>query len=387
MFKWIGKFLLTLVLSLLLLLVILSCIQHFQSQRYVFAPPQAFSGSYLYNPYQGMDTVWRQCNFHAHAHAWGGLTDGKAQNGSALLAKYDSMGYDLACISDYHRINPEQDTAATIFVPVYEHGHNLFKAHRLAMGSSRVSYYDVSLLHSLHDRQYIINRVHTTSPVVAVAHPKFGGGHTLSDFGYLSGYELMEVLNHYRLSDKYWDVALSAGKAVWIVGNDDCHDIRKADETGTNWTMVAANTPQGDTVLAHLRDGQAYGVVGKNGVNENYVQSVTADSLTINIKLSKKAREIRLVGQHGLLRAAMTNNDHISYTFAPEDTYIRAEVKMRNSKMYLNPIVRYNGTDTPTNLPTAQFSWWQTWLMRLLVLNLLAFSLLAYRQWWRYCWA
>ena len=171
------------------------------------------------------------------------LTDGKAQNGQQLIARYNSMGYEVKCISDYHQINPQQNTADPLFVPIYEHGYNLFKAHRLPMGSTNISYYDVSLLHQLDDRQAIIRRLKNTSPYVAIAHPEFGKGHPLSDFPHLTGYDCMEVLNHYRRSDKQWDAALSAGRPVWIIANDDMHDLNKPKEVGVRWTMVAANQP------------------------------------------------------------------------------------------------------------------------------------------------
>lgn len=132
-------------LFLLWLALFLSIIQHIQSRRYTFMPPQPFTGNYLYNPYTGADTVWRKCNFHAHTHAWGGLTDGRSNEAPDLINKYRQMGYDVACISDYHSINPQQDTASGYFIPVYEHGYNLFKAHRLVLGANKVSFFDISL--------------------------------------------------------------------------------------------------------------------------------------------------------------------------------------------------------------------------------------------------
>lgn len=386
MFRFLFKFLATIILSLLLIVVVVSCFQHFQSRRYSFPEPKPFSGKHLYNPYKDVDTIWQKCNFHAHANAWGGTTDGNAQTGKDLLEKYCSMNYDVPCISDYHSINPEQNTTDSTFVPVYEHGHNLFKAHRLALGSTNVSYYDVSLLHTLHDRQYVIQRLRHTSPYIAVAHPKFGGGHTLDDFKWLTGYELIEVLNHYRLSDKYWDIALSAGKPVWIIADDDCHNITKPEETGVKWTMVGDNTSTGKNILDNLVKGNAYGVDGTNAENDNYLESVTTDSMAVVVKLKKKAKEIRLVGQNGLLRASILNSDHIKYIFAPEDTYVRAEIKNKKTKMYLNPIFRYDGKTTPQNTFAAQYSLLGTWLMRLIVLNVLFWSVAGYRFLFRKIW-
>lgn len=374
-------------LFLLWLALLLSVIQHIQSRRYVFAPPQPFTGNHLYNPYAGADTVWQQCNFHAHTHAWGGLTDGRSNEAPDLLEKYRQMGYDVACISDYHSINPQQDMATGYFIPVYEHGYNLFKAHRLVLGTNKVSFFDISLWHNLHDRQYILEQLLPDAKVLAVAHPKFGGGHRLEDFEKLTGYHLMEVLNHYRLSDKYWDVALSAGKPVWIIGNDDNHNITKPDETGVKWTMIAANHLQTDTLLEHLKRGFAYGVAGKNGQNDIYLKQVRTDSLTLTIETNVPALEIKLIGQNGQPKMLVYNTSAATYAFAPNDTYIRAEISSPACKLYLNPVIRYNGIQQPENKFTAQYNPAATLLMRVAMLLLLAAgtagTLLALKRLWR----
>lgn len=58
------------------------------------------------------------------------------------------MGYGVPGISDYFRINPHQSRQSSRFVPVYEHGANVHKSHRLAIGSEQVDYYDVTLWHN-----------------------------------------------------------------------------------------------------------------------------------------------------------------------------------------------------------------------------------------------
>lgn len=375
----IRNFFIRLVATLVALVVVLSNLQYIQSLRYDFSPQKPFSGTALYSPYRSTQ-MWQKCNFHAHANAWGGLTDGKTQTGKMVLAKYDSMQYDIACISDYHSINPEQDLESPIFIPVYEHGHNLFKAHRLALGSKLVSYYDVSLFHTLSDRQYIINRVKRSSPYLAIAHPKFGGGHTLDDFTYLTGYDLIEVLNHYRLSDKYWDKALSAGKAAWIIANDDNHNIHKTDETGVKWTMVGTNELNNKAIMDNLVGGNAYGVEGKAGRNDLCLESLTTEGTAMHLRLDGVAKEIKLIGQNGMVKAIYPQQQAISYGFAPDDTYIRAEITTRNTKMYLNPVVRYDGKHIPTNPNKAKPLFFATWFMRLRCLLALVLTYWLYKK-------
>ncbi len=357
-----------LVLSLVFIALLLAQLQYIQSQRFTFLPPKPFSGDSLYNPYAGIDTAWQKANFHAHARAWGGFTDGKHNSTQDLIKTYQNMDYRVIAVSDYHSINPQQDTASAAFVPVYEHGYNLFKAHRLAMGSKLVSFYDITFFPNLHDKQYIINRLKQTSPYLTIAHPKFGGGHTFADLAHLSGYECIEVLNHYRRSDVYWDSALTAGKPVWIVGNDDNHNIKKPDETGVKWTMIAANSNHAHTILKNLTTGKAYGVEGKNGTNDNLLKSLTVNQLTLQVQLLNPAAEIAFIGHNGKTKATFTQTDKAQYTFLPDDTYIRTVITTPTTKMYLNPVLRYDGKNPPKNTLTAHYNPIHTWFMRLRVL-------------------
>ncbi|MBK9458850.1 MAG: hypothetical protein IPN94_05320 [Sphingobacteriales bacterium] len=54
--------------------------------------------------------------------------------------------------------------------------------------------------------------------------------------------------------------------------------------------------------------------------------------------------------------------------------------------MYLNPIFRYDGKTTPQNTFAAQYNLLGTWLMRLIVLNVLFWSVAGYRFLFRKIW-
>jgi len=51
-----------------------------------------------------------------------------------------------------------------------------------------------------------------------------------------------------------------------------------------------------------------------------------------------------------------------SYTFAPEDTYIRAVVETPRTTLYLNPVLRFDGVSVPA--PSARMNVGLTWIMR-----------------------
>ena len=54
---------------------------------YRFPTPTRFAGSSIWNPYATTSGSWQRANFHAHGHAWGGLTSG-AQPDAEVAARY-----------------------------------------------------------------------------------------------------------------------------------------------------------------------------------------------------------------------------------------------------------------------------------------------------------
>jgi hypothetical protein len=73
---------------------------------YKFPSPKKFSGEFLYNPYKESCAVWQKTNFHAHAVAWHGITNGK-QTAQTILDLYKQKGYDYSCISNYENVANE----------------------------------------------------------------------------------------------------------------------------------------------------------------------------------------------------------------------------------------------------------------------------------------
>ncbi|MBD3275032.1 MAG: hypothetical protein GF372_06955 [Candidatus Marinimicrobia bacterium] len=349
--------------GVIVFLVLLITIQHLFGKIYYFQAPQPFQGEQLYNPYAQTEGTWHKANFHAHGKAHFGLTNGE-QAGRAVLEKYESMGYDIAAISDYHSVNSDQNPEDPSFIPVYEHGYSFIKSHRLAIGSEQVSRFDLSLPLLTSHKQSIIDNLHQHTPVIALAHPKLNNGHSPDDLKHLTGYHLFEVLNHYKNSADYWDIALSAGKPVWLIANDDSHNIYGKTETGANWTMLKSPNTHRDAVLQTLRVGSAYGVAGLGGINDNALESVNIAENKVSIRFAQPADSILLIGQHGTIRGKIYNSAHISYHFQTEDTYIRAVAYNPKTTMYLNPVIRYDGGDIPANTFTASVSPLQTNFLR-----------------------
>ncbi len=367
-------------------------LQYFQIKIYNFSEPLPFHGDSLYNPYENLSEKWLKSNFHTHAHAWGGLTNGH-QPGDEVERAYRNIQYDVACISDYHAINPLQDKQHPLYIPVYEHGMNTQKAHRLAIGSEDVYFYDVLLFQSQSIKQYLVERLKQKAPVVCIAHPSIRESHSPAVLRNLSGYDCLEVLNRGRIATPHWDAALSAGKPVWVLGNDDCHDVTKSG-FATCWTMVhAATTAEG--VLQALKTGKTYGVYNKAPLPTRAVippvarndkggilRKVSTRENTMDIQLWQKADTIRLIGQNGRVKAEAFHARSISYEFTESDTYIRTEIITSKADYYLNPVIRYEGNIPPQNYKMATTDTWRTFLWRytILLVSFLCIRLLLKKE-------
>ncbi len=306
---------------------------------YNFPSPQPFSGNILYNPYQSLSNNTRFCkaNLHAHSHAYSGVTDGHSTD-KELFDGYKSMNYDVVGISNYQTIN-QAFSSDSGYIPLYEHGYNAWKRHHICIGANEVTWWDYILFQSLHQKQDMIFRLKPTIDVLAIAHPKFRNSFNASDFTELTDYDCIEVLNHYRTSSEAWDSALSTGHPVWIVADDDSHNVKADGETGVCWTMIAA-PPIRREITKALKHGQCYGVEGKHGINNNGLQLLQTIGLQCFIQCDSIADSVQFIGQGGKIKAVHYRIDTSSYTFDNYDTYIRIKIFRGNSCMWLNPIFR-----------------------------------------------
>ncbi|HXL58800.1 MAG TPA: hypothetical protein VN958_21205, partial [Chitinophagaceae bacterium] len=167
---------------------------------------------------------------------------------------------------------------------------------------------------------------------------------------------------------KKWDVVLSSGKPVWCVGDDDMHDAKNQSEVGVCWTMV--NVSGNGDVIDQLKKGNAYGACGKNGVVKNALRALTVSGDTMRLLLAKNAEQIKLIGQNGVIKKVVANADSAEYVFKTNDTYIRAEIINKDGRLYLNPVIRYNGKQTPSNISTASLDIVETFFYRMSIVLL-----------------
>jgi hypothetical protein len=361
--------------------------QYFQVKIYHFPAPEPFKGDSLYNPYKKIDKgTCIKANFHAHSKAWNGLTNGK-QDAAAVIKKYHDFGYGVACISNYESVNQQIYSHNNIAIPTYEHGINISKTHQLVIGSNTVTFFDLMFWQTTHTRQYLLEKLKEKGGIICINHPALNNGHPVPDFSMLSGYECLEVLNRGRVANRQWDAALSAGKAVWLLANDDCHNI-EGNGFARAWTLIQTNNTSAFSILDAVKSGNSIGVYrnkmfGNGDSLQNWlmlnngalISNIETNGMTARFCFNKAVNKIRLIGQHGITKAEALHTDHIAYHFKNNDSYIRAEIETPEFNVYLNPIVRYNGKNIHANEMKAKAMFFPTLIMRLLMLTSFMFIL------------
>ena len=353
--------------TLVLLLGVLFIVSLFyiNTTIYNFPSPLAFKGDKIYNPYQNLPDSSYRANFHAHSIAWKAVTNGHNTE-QDLFDGYTKRGYDIAGISNYHKISTYAKSRTELYVPVYEHGYNIFKSHYLSINSPEVSYFDYPLYQSTSHKQKIIENLKENEALIAMAHPKFAGGRSFSDMQHLVGYHFTEVLNHYRISEQYWDKALSAGRLTWIMGNDDTHDIVN-EATFRIWNIIHSEKRGPNEIMNSMKNGLNYAISSKNEKCDNNLVSCLLENEVITIQLTNKADSIVFIGQNGKIVHKSIKSDSASYKFKLSDTYIRTVAYNSNSHMYLNPALRIKGDIPPLNCNVdIETNFIKTWLFRIL---------------------
>lgn len=361
--------------------------QYLTCPVYIFPETAKFEGPFLYNPYQSVEgNFWRRANFQIQSHAWGGLTDGRKNNNKDIDSVYRILGYDIIATSDYQKIN-RWGAGKESYIPVYEHGYGLFKNHQVLLGAEKVNWRDYPLFQTLHNKQHIINILRENNELVYIAHPKLRNGYKPDDMKYLTGYDGLEVLNYVKMSVEHWDSALSAGKYVTVMGNDDAHDISRLLEIGHRCTYIHSRSLEGDSIMASLKAGRSYGADIYRELDETLEEKAakakriaSLDYIrvygdTIEVRMNREAKEFRFIGQGGVLKGNVEGSEVARYCFTEEDTYIRTEVSFAdNNTFYFNPVVRTYG-NIPSNPVLAQVDPVRSWIFWILSWGTVVFIL------------
>ena len=329
----------------------------------VYRFPEAipFSGTQLWNPYKSLGGRWQRANLHAHGHAWGGITSG-AQSDQAVADRYRRLGYDVAGVSNYQSIAAYKGVDT---LPLYEHGFNIGKNHQLAIGARSVDWFDFLFWQTPSNQQYVIDRLKSSAELVSLNHPSSRGAYDLDAMHQLTGYDLIEVVNGPFTAEDVWDAALSAGRPVWAVANDDTHDLNDTHRIGVGWNMVDARSAATGDIVSALGQGRFYAALrtgALEGAGITTLSGVHVDGETMRVELRGAGSDITFIGQDGTVRSKVQDTLAAAYTFTASDTYVRTVVTTPQTTLFLNPVIRWNGTSLPEPAATINTAW--TWTQR-----------------------
>ncbi|MGA1977205.1 MAG: hypothetical protein ABSG89_05040 [Bacteroidales bacterium] len=376
------RYLLFFFLAIFIAIAILVTFQFLINTKYSFPVPGVFRGEELYNPYTGIDSSkWKRANFHLHTRLPLKLTAGFGNTIQTADSFYKYFDYDIHSISDYMRIN-NFNSGSKSYVPVYEHGYSYYKTHQLVLNAHKVCWKEYLFHQTLNDKQAMIDRIkRDTSVLVTIVHPFLRKGYSTSDFRYLGNYDCLEIANNLATCARFYDAALSAGHAVFIMADDDAHDLSKISEGAHSFNIINSD-PDRNSILHALRTGRSYGVnLNLHGCKTSEEKKAAIDNLpvlrefelkndTITVSMNKEVDSIKFIGQNGILKKSVAGCRTGSYPFGKEDTYIRTEViAMDGSICFLNPVIRYDGSKLPVSDPQINIP--ETWGCRLLFVVIL----------------
>jgi hypothetical protein len=340
------------------LIIWLAVRQYLFCPAYSFTDNKPFSGDKWYNPYANTDSgTWIKCNFHAHVKAWGGISNGHGTVADVWKG-YDSLGYTIHCVSDYHKINDDfKDNPE--YISAYEHGYNIKKTHQLILGGDKVHWLDYILPQTLSNKQDILNKLSKEDDnVIIINHPGMRNGYTADDMKYLVNYDCIEILNPQAISLTQWDAALSSGMPVFAVGDDDMHNVFHPLEMGRYCTWLNVTSVNRQNVLAALKEGKGYAMSIGQIQNEDHfarqrrissglpvLKNFFLSGDTLSIEMSKDTREMKFIGQNGKILATVNNTATASYVLKPGDTYVRISAQFGDgTEIFLNPVFRYSSS-------------------------------------------
>jgi len=350
----VKKFFFTFLLVLFVTIAWILVDQYLLCPHYSFTDPRPFHGEKIVNPYADANfNDVSTANFHAHTKSWGGLTNGKGSS-SDVWQRYDSLGHTFHALSQYHKIdsfNKEKQN----YVPVYEHGYNLKKTHQLVIGAKRVVWKDYIFPQTLHNKQFILHEMaKDTNNLVVLNHPAVRSGYDVNDLKLLHYYDHIELLNPSAQSFAHWDTALTAGKKIFVVGNDDNHNIFNDNAIGRFTTLIFGAASDSKKMIDRMKKGQSVAVWLPQIHNEtleskrskllnlrSLISGISLIDSMLAINLSKSVAEIRVIGHHGKLKLKQGNISSLTFPFSQNDAYLRVELYLEDgTKLYLNPIFR-----------------------------------------------
>ena len=143
---------------------------------------------------------------------------------------------------------------------MYEHGYQYYKNHHLVLNAKKVSWLDYFFKQTLDNKQFVINKLKKdTSAVITLVHPILRAALSFNDVKYLTNYNCLEVIDNKYLFLSFYDTILSNGHPVFLMADDDTHNLKNLIETASCFNVI--NTvPVRDSILLALKRGHSFAV-------------------------------------------------------------------------------------------------------------------------------
>lgn len=375
---WVKVHLIFLGLVLTLVMAVVTA-EYIVCPIYSFSEPQPFSGTRIYNPYQGLDSSkWVKANFHCHTLHSDGYN--KLQDVQDAYRKY---GFEVLAVSD-HNIVLNQGLDKDYEIPTYEHGINLAKFHSIIIGAKHGNIFDFVPYYTESQRYWMLKWLSSKGGIVVFDHPDRTRWLYPHHMRYLSFYSMMEVERAFHNGHlSYYDTALSCGHYSYVLASDDCHDVRMERRFCRTASFVNISSKRSRDVLRALNGGGVYAVTMPhfNDSVQKLWRNLHLPKLkyleyrndSVSIAVTEPAT-INIFGQNGVLKYSFKRCTNAAVPFKKEDTYLRFVAIFQDSVfLYTSPVARYNGASFPQTQNLAEVNYPLTILMWLAVAALTIF--------------
>ena len=286
---------------------------------------------------------WYRGVFHCHTTN----SDG-AESVDGAVGWYADHGYDFMAITDHNQLTaaPASSRKRLLLLPGTEVDVGRARLgepyHLVAVGLRQMIALpqDSAARYKL-PTQEVVGALRKAGAVVFVAHP-YWSGLVVDDLLALDDIAGIEVWNWNTEVDigkghsgVHWDDALSRGKLLWGVANDDTH-WRMGDYGGA-WTMVRAEALAPGDIMQALETGAFYASTGV------VLEDVTFDGDTATVRVGAPgAREIRFMCDRRWGRRVALEGEVLreaTHTLRGRERYLRIEViSPTGERAWTNPL-------------------------------------------------
>ena len=316
-----SKFLLRIFTAILALVLLFFVAIYVFVPSFRFEDPKPFSGKFIHNPYQNLSNV-------------------------------DWNYYDF------------RDSLRNFNISFYEYGYGLSKAKYLCLDYKSKRKIDYPLFQNIHFKQHNINCLNKNSALVVPTN--LDKGFKLREIKHLDNYRLIEVMSGYGYFFNYWDAALSSGHRVNILATSNLNDFKHSVVINVGYTDK-------EQILSSLKEGDFYAISYKDDKFLPELKNLILINDTIFISASKTIKQLRFIGQNGIVKDSFCNVSQAFYVFEEDDTYIRTELHFDDeTTIFLNPIVRHQYQYFFDPLMSEMMKE-KTWLMRIIFVAVIIF--------------